>query len=59
MEYHFDDRKQDAPTGFQDDLFLGMRYAFNDVQDTEILAGSLYDFDFSSRSFRVELQRRF
>ena len=57
-EYHFDDRKRDAPTGFQDDVFLGMRYAFNDAQDTEILAGGLYDFDFSSRSFRVELQRR-
>ena len=58
-EYHFDDRKQDAPTGFQDDIFLGLRYVFNDAQDTEILAGGLYDFDFSSRSFRVELQRRF
>ena len=59
MEYHFDDRKQDAPTTFQDDIFLGIRYVFNDAQDTEILAGGLYDFDFSSRSFRVELQRRF
>ncbi len=58
-EYHFDDRKRDAPTGFQDDVFLGMRYAFNDVQDTEILAGGIYDFDFDSQSFRVELQRRF
>ncbi len=57
-EYHYDDRKQDATTGFQDDIFLGMRYAFNDAQDTEILAGGLYDFDFSSRSFRIELQRR-
>ncbi len=59
MEYHFDDRDRDAASGFQDDIFLGMRYAFNDAQDTEILAGGLYDFDFSSRSLRVELQRRF
>ena len=58
-EYHFDDRKRDAPTAFQDDLFLGARYVFNDAQDTEILAGGLYDFDFSSKSFRVELRRRF
>ena len=58
-EYHFDDRNQNAPTGFQDDIFLGARYVFNDAQDTEILAGGLYDFDFSSKSFRVELQRRF
>ena len=58
-EYHFDDRKRDATTGFQDDLFLGARYVFNDAQDTEILAGGLYDFDFSSKSFRIELRRRF
>ena len=58
-EYHFDDRKRDAPVGFQDDIFLGMRYALNDAQDTELLAGGFYDFDFSSKSVRVELQRRF
>ena len=58
-EYHFDDRRKDAPVGFQDDLFLGLRYALNDVQDTEILAGGFYDIDYSSRSFRIELQRRF
>jgi len=57
-EYHFDDRKQDAPTAFQDDVFLGARYVFNDAQDTEILAGGIYDFDYSSKSYRVELRRR-
>lgn len=58
-EYHFDDRKQDAPVGFQDDIFLGMRYVLNDAQDTELLAGGFYDFDYSSKSVRIELQRRF
>lgn len=58
-EYHFDDRKQDAPVGFQDDIFLGMRYVLNDAQDTELLAGGFYDFDYNSKSVRVELQRRF
>jgi len=58
MEYHFDDRKQDAPVAFQDDIFIGMRYAFNDAQDTALLAGGIYDFDFGSQSFRLELQRR-
>ena len=58
-EYHFDDRKQDAPVVFQDDIFLGMRYVLNDAQDTEVLAGGFYDFDYSSKSVRVELQRRF
>ena len=58
-EYHFDDRHKNAPVGFQDDLFLGARYVLNDVQSTEILAGGFYDFDYDSKSFRVELQRRF
>lgn len=57
-EYHYDDRKEDAPVGFQDDIFLGMRYVLNDAQDTELLAGGFYDFDYSSKSVRVELQRR-
>jgi hypothetical protein len=57
-EYHYDDRKRDAPLGFQNDLFLGMRYVLNDAQDTELLAGGFYDFDFNSKSARVELQRR-
>jgi len=58
-EYHFDDRKQDAPVGFQDDIFFGMRYVWNDAQDTQVLAGGFYDFDYSSKSVRIELQRRF
>ena len=57
-EYHYDDRKRDAPLGFQNDVFLGMRYVLNDAQDTELLAGGFYDFDFNSKSARVELQRR-
>ncbi len=58
-EYNFDDRKQDAQVVFQDDIFLGMRYVLNDAQDTELLAGGFYDFDYNSKSVRVELQRRF
>ena len=58
-EYHFDDRHEDAPVGFQDDIFMGMRFSFNDAQDTSILAGGFYDFDHNSQSVRVELQRRF
>ncbi|QMU62754.1 MAG: hypothetical protein GKR92_08490 [Gammaproteobacteria bacterium] len=58
-EYHFDDRHRNAPVGFQDDMFLGARYVLNDAQDTQLLAGGFYDFDYSSKSVRVELQRRF
>ena len=58
-EYHFDDRRKDAPVVLQDDVFVGIRFVLNDAQSTEILAGGFYDLDYSSRSFRVELQRRF
>ena len=36
-----------------------MRYVLQDAQETEILAGGFYDFDYRSKSVRVELQRRF
>jgi len=58
-EYHFDDRRKDAPVVLQDDVFVGIRFVLNDAQSTEILAGGFYDLDYNSRSFRVELQRRF
>ena len=42
-----------------EDLFLGGRFAFNDEQSTEILAGIFIDTENQSRSFRVEGNRRF
>ncbi len=65
-EYNYDDvpenqlslLQENAVGIFQDDIFLGLRYVLNDAQSTEILAGGLYDFEFNSRSFRIELQRR-
>ncbi len=44
MEYLYDGRGRNAPpTIYGDDLFLGLRLALNDTQDTAILAGAIMD----------------
>ena len=57
-EYLFDDRGDLAFSGLDNDLFLGYRLAFNDVQSTEILIGGILDLEQSSRIFSVEASRR-
>ncbi|MDA0824630.1 MAG: AMIN domain-containing protein [Proteobacteria bacterium] len=57
-EYHFDNRGKDARTPFNNDLFGGARLAFNDVQDTAVLAGMAADIDGRSKFFNVEASRR-
>ncbi len=43
---------------FQNDVFVGTRLAFNDVQGTEILGSILEDMDHGSRCAAVEFNRR-
>lgn len=57
-EWNYDGRDQNATNVFQRDLFLAARFAFNDVQSTEILASVLGDADSSSRVLAFELNRR-
>lgn len=57
-EYLFDDRGGDAPVAFQDDFFAGLRFGFNDVQSTEILAGVVFDRKSNSKFYNVEASRR-
>ncbi|MCP4702828.1 MAG: hypothetical protein GY862_39105, partial [Gammaproteobacteria bacterium] len=57
-EYLFDDRHDNAATPFEDDIMLGMRLAFNDVQSTELLAGAVFDLDSSASFYFVEASRR-
>jgi hypothetical protein len=57
-EYHFDDRGNDASTLFEDDLFMGARWVWNDVDGTEILAGVIQDLSSSERTFRLEASKR-
>ena len=59
LEYLYDDRNQYAFTGLQNDLFIGSRIALNDIQNTEILIGSLFDLKKSSKILSLEASRRF
>ncbi len=57
LEYSVEDREENEGV-FNNDLFGGLRFAFNDVQSTEILAGLIVDTDNQSQSFRIEASRR-
>ncbi len=57
-EWNHDGRGRNATNKFQNDLFLAVRLAFNDVQSTELLAGLLGDADYATRALTVELNRR-
>jgi len=54
-----DDDKAGAKIGTQDDLFLGSRVAFNDMQSSEVLLGLGVDLDHNALSFLIEANRRF
>ena len=57
-EYLYDERGDDALTPFENDVGLGARLAFNDVQSTEILLGMIQDIDTPARYVSVEASRR-
>ncbi len=58
-EYLYDSRGLIAPTAFQDDFFTGIRFALNDVQDTQILAGVIVDSNTYEQFYNIEASRRF
>jgi len=57
-EYHRDLRGLDASSPLQNDLFIGTRLTFNDTENSEVLAGGIFDLDHDSKSFRLEASRR-
>lgn len=57
-EYLYDSRDLNSVSPFQNDLFVGARLTFNDVQSTELLAGAIVDLDNQSKTFRIEASRR-
>ncbi|MEM6490377.1 MAG: hypothetical protein AAF684_00510 [Pseudomonadota bacterium] len=58
-EHLYDGRDDDAPTTiFDNDLFLGARYAFNDVSDTEILGGGVVDLENGATALSLEFETR-
>ena len=59
LEYQYDERDELATTAGQNDVLLGTRLVFNDIDGTEILVGYVQDLDFSnSRSLFVEASSR-
>lgn len=58
MEYLYDQRGDQATTPFQNDLFLGLRWAANDVAGTAVLAGTIIDLEHGAQSWRLEADRR-
>ncbi len=60
LEYQYDGRNEFEPVTIADnDVFVGTRLAFNDVQDTAVLAGLSYDTDTSETFVNIEAERRF
>lgn len=58
VEHLFDGRGRHASQPFENDLFVGLRLALNDVQSSELLAGVIYDLGGEGQVFSVEASRR-
>ena len=58
VEYHFSDRRIYENTIFDNDLATALRFVFNDIQSTEILAGLTTDADTQSIGSFIEASRR-
>jgi len=43
---------------FQNDLFLGARYTFNDANDASIVGGTILDLDYDEQVYYVEYETR-
>jgi hypothetical protein len=57
-EYHYDDRGKSALSIFEDDIGIGARLAFNDVQSSTALVGLVWDRDSGGQFFNLEASRR-
>jgi hypothetical protein len=59
FEYQYDGRNEQEPfTVADNDVFVGTRLAFNDVQDSAVLAGVSYDVDTGETFVNIEAERR-
>jgi len=60
LEYQYDGRAITEPLTLADnDVFVGARLAFNDVQDSTALLGLSYDVDTGATFVNIEADRRF
>lgn len=58
LEYHYDQRDENALSNLQNDLYAGVRLTGNDIASSRLLAGVLFDFDSHSTIGSVEAVRR-
>ncbi len=59
LELQYDGRDEDEPLTLADnDLFVGIRLALNDTQNTTVLTGMGYDLETSETYFNIEAERR-
>ena len=58
MEYNFDSRRARSTDTLQDDIFMAIRLALNDSENTEMLLGSIFDLDGDGQIYQVDFGRR-
>lgn len=57
-EHNYDSRGDPQTVFYQNDLFVGTRFAFTDADSSAILAGAFIDLDDDSQIFRIEASKR-
>ncbi len=58
LEYTYDDRGAESINGLNDDIFVGLRLAVNDVQSTDFLGGFILDDTNGTLRYYAEASRR-
>lgn len=54
----YDGREELTFSGLQNDVFVGARLAFNNRQDSQVLAGSILDAKHGTALFSIEASQR-
>ena len=57
-EHAHDSRQLNAHSGFQDDIAIGARFLWNDVDDTEVMALVIRDLDNGAQTTSISASRR-
>ena len=57
-EYLYDSRGSHSQVALQDDFLVALRFGFNDVQSTEVLAGIIFDRTNNAKFYNIEASRR-
>ena len=57
-EVMYDQRREEASTPFNNDIFLALRWAANDEDSSELLFGVVYDWKTHSKLINLEASRR-